>query len=278
MVNGEHVLNFYQSLPFNLKNDIKYLLPNNEIDYYLPGLMGICQNSDYVIDIGCGPALLLNSIARNFRTSSIKFVGIDFNPTAIAHAQNYAKFHGLTSQFVLKDIAILDKKDFPSSGNIFIMSNGVYHHLVDPLNQLQRTLGLLGSNAKLSFLFGFYHKPSREIIMNHFRNIKEKGYSVDQLRLEFNQLRGVSDDSLQDETWFQDQVNHPLEHSFKLEEINDVFAKFNFQIMKCSLYKFSSSEVGELLRIERGSHELAKNALRKRRFLPGYISALFVRN
>lgn len=276
-MNGEHVLKFYESLPFNLKRDLEYFLPENEIDYYLPGLMSICKSQDCVMDIGCGPALLLNSIARHLASYPTDFLGIDFNPVALSHAQNYAKLYGLKSRFLLKDIQTLDERDFPKSGSVFIMSNGVYHHLVEPLNQLQRTLALLSSSAELSFLFGFYHKPSREVIMTHFRNLKESGYSDRELRFEFNQLRGKSEDTLQDESWFQDQVNHPLEHSYGLAEIIAVFAKFGFHIEKCSLDKFSGSNESDLLQIEGESHGLAKRALKERRFLPGYVSALFVR-
>ena len=278
MVNGEHVLKFYESLPFNLKRDLNYFLPENELNYELPGLMSICKSHDYVIDIGCGPALLLNSIARHLANSPTDFLGIDFNPVALSHAQNYAKFYGLKSRFLLKNISNLDERDFPKSGKVFIMSNGVYHHLDEPLKQLQRTLALLDSIAQLSFLFGFYHTPGREVIMTHFRKLKEKGYSVRKLRFEFNQLRRVSEDSLQDESWFQDQVNHPLEHSYGLAEIITVFAKFGFHIKKCSLDKFSGSKESDLLHIEGESHELAKKALKERRFLPGYVSALFVRS
>lgn len=171
-------------------------LPENEIDYYWPSLISICKNHDYVIDIGCGPALLLNSLARYLTNSLTDFLGIDFNQVALQHTQNYAQLYGLKSRFLLKDISILGERDFPKYGKVFIMSNGVYHHLVEPLNQLKKTLALLDSSAQLSFLFGFYHKPSQEVIMTHFRKLKEKGYSVRKLRFEFNQLRGVSEDSL----------------------------------------------------------------------------------
>ena len=277
------VLNFYKKLPFNIKEN--FLRNNHNINFYHPDIYKIALKHRNVIDIGCGPGHLINNINLQLnkfplkigRIGKINCKGIDFNPTAILYALKYSNKYCLSTDFMVKSVFDLKEKDlFCKNKSLFVMSNGALHHTENCLSAIEIILKKASSsNKKISFLIGLYHLYGRKPFLDHFNNLKKEKKSEDFLRREFHSLRGLSTDKLNNESWFQDQVNHPLETQHTLGEIFPLFSKYKFELINTSLDKFSGSRIDEILKNEKNQYDLGINALKDRRYFPGYFTCLF---
>lgn len=283
MDKGELVLNFYKKLPFNIKANYKKEIQN--INSYHPEIKNLALKHKNVIDIGCGPGHLINGInyqlnrfpyvMRGFNNISCK--GIDFNPTALIYGLQYSNKHKLATEFVLKNVFNLNENDFNNKNNsIFIMSNGALHHTQNCLNAIETIIKKSSHfNKKISFLIGLYHLHGRKPFLDHFQKLKDSNKSENYLKKEFHSLRGNSGDELNDESWYQDQVNHPLESQHTISELYTIFSDYKFNLIDTSLDKFSQNKIKYLIENEKDQYELGLNALKNRKYFPGYFTCLF---
>jgi len=113
------VLDFYRNLPFNIKS--RPWLPSSKESFnnYCPSLLQTAFASKSIVDIGCGPGHLINSLnyhylRENFQGNQSKYQGIDFNPTAINYAREVAQKESLHTDFLVKDVFDLGTSDFKS--------------------------------------------------------------------------------------------------------------------------------------------------------------------
>tara|TARA_A100001234_G_C12606858_1_gene377573 strand:+ start:424 stop:1284 length:861 start_codon:yes stop_codon:yes gene_type:complete len=279
----DKVLSFYSELPFNIKESFNYVEQN--INFYHPQLTQLCLKNKNIVDIGCGPGHLINAI--NYKLNNIPFYlktlgnikckGIDFNPTAIIFGLQYSNKYKLGTDFCIKNVFDLQKDDFyPSKKTIMIMSNGALHHTKDCLKAIEVILKeSIKSKEKVSFLIGLYHLHGRKPFLDHFRKLKLDNHKENFLKNEFHKLRGITKDKLNDESWFQDQVNHPLETQHTLSEIYPLFADYNFNLINTSLDKFNYGDISEIIEAEKHQFEIGSKALEEGRYFPGYFTCLF---
>ena len=283
MTNGSKVLNFYKTLPFNIKKDL--IKQNNNINFYHPHVKKLVLKHRNVIDIGCGPGHFINSInlqlnrfpfsIKGFRKINCK--GIDFNPTAIIYGLKYSNKFKLSTEFILKSVFDISENDFNFKNNsIFIVANGSLHHTDNCLSAIEIVLKkACVFNRNISFLIGLYHYHGRKPFLEHFKNLKKQKKSEEYLKKEFHSLRGLSGDELNDESWYQDQVNHPLESQHTISEIYPLFKKYNFKLINSSLDKFSGSNIEKLIDNEEQQYHLGLQALKQKTYFPGYFTCLF---
>jgi hypothetical protein len=277
------VLDFYRNLPFNIKQRLWLPSSKQSFDNYSPKMYQHVLRSDAIIDIGCGPGHLINSLnyhfqSDNFENQSKIFHGIDFNPTAINYAENIVLANALDTKFYVKDVFHLESKDFyfKDARELFIISIGALHHTNNCIEAIVNILNQASSsNKKISFLIGLYHLHGRKPFLSHFYNLKNRGLTEDQLRFEFAKLRGVTLDSVQDESWFQDQVNHPRESQHTLSELIPIFADYGFHLDSTSIDKFQGSKVKDLLKIELELDKLGEERLKQQKYFSGFFTCLF---
>ena len=156
------------------------------------------------------------------------------------------------------------------------MSNGVLHHTKDCLESLKICINSSKSNNyKVYFLIGLYHLYGRKPFLDHFKRLKNQGASTQLLRNEFHSLRGRTLDKSNDESWFQDQVNHPRETQHTFKEIYPFFVEQGFKLISSSLDYFNGSDPNRLIDIEIDYLEKGIKALQEKRYFPGYFSCLF---
>ena len=281
------VLDFYSKLPFNIKDNFDINKGIN-VNLYHPLTFEISEECGNVFDIGCGPGHLINALHMKSKQAKSKFsisnffkkvnyTGIDFNPTAIEYAERYSSKHRLGTNFILKDIFDLNSDIFKTTNKkVFVMSNGVLHHTKDCLESLKICLkSSKSNNSKVYFLIGLYHLYGRKPFLDWFQKLKNQKESNDFLREEFHSLRGLSNDKRNDESWFQDQVNHPRETQHTFKEIYPLFTDHGFKLISSSLDSFKGSSPNRLMDIEIDYLEKGIKALKERRYFPGYFTCLF---
>ena len=272
------VLDFYSKLPFNIKDSFEINTAIN-VNLYHPLTFELCEECMNVVDIGCGPGHLINAMQMKSKFSKkiVNYTGIDFNPTAIEYSKKYASKHELRTNFIVKDIFDLDSDIFKTTNKkVFVMTNGVLHHTKDFLQSLKICLkSSKSNNEKVYFLIGLYHSYGRKPFLDWFQELKNRNVSKDFLRKEFHSLRGLTNDKSNDESWFQDQVNHPRETQHTFKEIYPVFIDHGFKLISSSLDSFKGSPPNRLMDIEIDFLEKGIKQLKERRFFPGYFTCLF---
>ena len=272
------VLDFYSKLPFNIKDSFEINTAIN-VNLYHPLTFELCEECMNVVDIGCGPGHLINAMQMKSKFSKkiVNYTGIDFNPTAIEYSKKYASKHELRTNFIVKDIFDLDSDIFKTTNKkVFVMTNGVLHHTKDFLQSLKICLkSSKSNNSKVYFLIGLYHLYGRKPFLDWFQKLKNQKESNDFLREEFHSLRGLSNDKRNDESWFQDQVNHPRETQHTFKEIYPLFTDHGFKLISSSLDSFKGSSPNRLMDIEIDYLEKGIKALKERRYFPGYFTCLF---
>ena len=276
------VLNFYKDLPFNIKSQPWSPQSKILVNKYHPDTLKLASQHQNIIDIGCGPGHLISSLnyhCNNAQSVPInrKFLGIDYNQTAITYGKIQAGIYKLDTEFQVKDIFQLKEENFRLDKNekVFLISIGALHHTKNCIEAIQIILNLISKNKKVSFLIGLYHLWGREPFLTHFKNLKDSGASEQDLRREFNRLRGVSSDNLQDESWFQDQVNHPRETSHTLAEIVPFFETAGFYLDSTSVNNFEKSTPEDLYKLELHMKDKAAQRLQQSSYYPGFFTCLF---
>jgi len=276
------VLKFYKDLPFNIKSQPWSPQSKILINKYHPDTLELALHSENIVDIGCGPGHLINSLNYHCNNASSsrsnrKFRGIDYNQTAITYGKIQAASYKLDTEFQVKDIFQLKEENFRLDKNekVFLISIGALHHTKNCIEAIQIILNLISKNKKVSFLIGLYHLWGREPFLTHFKNLKDSGASEQDLRREFNRLRGVSSDNLQDESWFQDQVNHPRETSHTLAEIFPFFETAGFYLDSTSVNNFEKSTPEDLYKLELHMKDKAAQRLQQSSYYPGFFTCLF---
>ena len=277
------VLDFYKDLPFNIKS--RPWLPSSKESFnnYCPSLIQTAFASKLIVDIGCGPGHLINSLNYQYLRGSSqdnqsKYQGIDFNPTAINYAREIVRKESLNTEFFVKDVFDLDATDLISEDEkeLFIISIGALHHTrncLEAITQILKSSSI--GDRKISFLIGLYHLYGRKPFLSHFAKLKERGWSEAKLNQEFAELRGVSLDIVQDESWFEDQVNHPRETQHTLKEIYPIFMEFGFHLDCSSIDRFQRSSVKDLISTEVNFEAIAEEKLMQRKYFPGFFTCLF---
>jgi SAM-dependent methyltransferase len=276
------VLNFYKDLPFNIKSQPWSPQSKILVNKYHPDTLKLALHSQNIIDIGCGPGHLINSLnyhCNNAQSShSIrKFCGIDFNQTAITYGKIQAARYKLDTEFQVKDVFKLNEESFrlDKMEKVFLISIGALHHTKNCIEAIQIILNSISKKKNISFLIGLYHLGGRKPFLTHFNNLKDSGASEEDLRREFARLRGISSDNLQDESWFQDQVNHPRETSHTLVEIFPFFEAAGFYLDSTSVDNFEKSSLEDLYKLELHMQDKAAQRLRQNSYYPGFFTCLF---
>ena len=102
---------------------------HNLVQNWLPALDGVVaklQNGAKVADVGCGHGWSTVIMARAFPQS--EFIGYDFHPGSIEHAQAHAREHNLTNVRFQVGTA----KDYAESGLDFVTFFDCLHDMGDP--------------------------------------------------------------------------------------------------------------------------------------------------
>ena len=103
---------------------------NNLVSDWLPALDGVVdklQRGAKVADVGCGHGWSTVLMARAFPNS--QFIGYDFHPSSIEHAQAHARKHGVTANTRFE---VATGKGYPERGLDLVAFFDCLHDMGDP--------------------------------------------------------------------------------------------------------------------------------------------------
>lgn len=266
---SQSVLRFYNTLPFNIQKDAKTQssdIKNISISREYPPLAEHLSNDVEFLEIGCGVGWLSNAINFHYKC---KVTGVDFSSTAIERAKQISKI-------LDTDVTFLTKNLFQySPNNLFdvVTSLGVLHHTEDCMGGVQHISKFVKPGG---FIFiGLYHSYGRKPFLDHFTQLKAKGFNEDVLLEEFVRLFGQTD-SMHLKSWFSDQVMHPHETQHTLAELNETLVDQNFQLLSTSINRFEKIEDIEiLLNDEHKLFDIGRSKLLNNEYYPGFFVSLY---
>lgn len=265
------VLAFYKTLPFNYYDSterqaesVKNGRRNIEANLPLPPLL---QNAKRVLDVGCGAGWLTNSIAYHFGCA---VTGIDFNPVAVERASAVAAQLGLKSQIECADLF----RYSPAQKFDLVISLGVLHHTDNCAAAVRHLLRETVENNG-SMYIGLYHTYGRAPFLNYFEELKAAGRSEEYLFQKYKELSPATDDEEHLRSWFRDQVLHPHESQHTLKEMAQLISEEGATVVSTSINRFQPIEdMNELFILEKEMERAGEEALRKKRYFPGFFTFL----
>jgi SAM-dependent methyltransferase len=265
------VLAFYNTLPFNCRNDAEKhavsLRASNPLQAY-PPLVSVLAERPPLLDVGCGTGWLVNAAALHYRCPAH---GIDFSSLAIERAKSVAMMLGVKSSFEVADLFAFR----PARRFELVTSLGALHHTNDCLNAIAR-LGDLFVTENGRIFIGLYHAFGRRPFLEHFAAMKRRQASEEAMLAEFRRLWIGAGRDCEDElflrSWFQDQVLHPHETCHTLADFLPVLDELEFVLESTSITGFSLLPGrDELLQSEQKLEELGQKALADGRYYPGFF-------
>jgi cyclopropane fatty-acyl-phospholipid synthase-like methyltransferase len=240
----ELVKSFYKRLPFNKSSNEEYRksqlkpVPWKSLDCAL-------NNSNTVLELGCGSGWLSHRIAYNYPSKRISAIDLIEENISIAKQQNSA------INFSVKDLLLETRKADT------VISVGVLHHIdKDIIKLMCHTINL---SNKYTFI-GLYHTHSRKAMFDFFER-----YPKHKHRKLFKKMMPHIKNDIQRESWFRDQLEHPFEQTVTLEQYKKVAEQTNTTL---SFVNINTDD----------TYNKTMNRLESYEFTGGMIYGLFEKN
>ena len=263
------VLQFYRVMPFNFMASAHAqaaaVAEHNVVRQQYGPLEPLLTPGVRVLDVGCGTGWFAQTLAYHYKAV---VTGIDFNPVAIARAQEAAAMARLTATFVAGDLFEYS----PPQRFAVVTSLGVLHHTNNCLAGVRRCAETFLAPGGTFFL-GLYHAFGRKPFLDAFAARKQAGASDEAL---FNDYARLSPNNEVEPTflrsWFRDQVLHPHETQHTLSEIVPVLEECGLTIQATSINGFTTiTSLDALYRDEQQCLHAGREALARGEFYPGFF-------
>jgi 2-polyprenyl-3-methyl-5-hydroxy-6-metoxy-1,4-benzoquinol methylase len=261
---------FYAGLAFNRHGtpeaQAAEIRRRDSIDAY-PLLRPLLRPGCRVLDAGCGTGWLANTLRLRY---PVDVTGIDFNPWAIAFAQEVAGLLHVATTFEAADLFTYD------AGTPFdlVVSIGALHHTDDCHGALRRLgVDVLAPGGHL--FIGLYHRHGRAPFLAHFAALQAAGLDEQELLEHYRRLHPGAADETHLRSWFRDQVLHPHETQHTLAELMPVLHSAGLALVATSLNGFAPvADLPALLAAETQQREIGLERLRQGRYFPGFFLVL----
>lgn len=265
------VLEFYRALPFNYHGSVEAQAEEIRRDRASlaanPPLLELLPRVRSVLDVGCGAGWLANRIALDH---PCRVTGIDFNPVAVERARAVAERLGTSAEFHVHDLFTYRPEPRPD----LVVSLGVLHHTRDCLAAVEHLIEACVSEGGHLYV-GLYHAFGREPFLRHFRELRERGATEDELFASYRELHHYLTDETHLRSWFRDQVLHPLETQHTLEEMVKVLDAHGLELVSTSINRFQPiGDRAQLFGLERDFQRRGEEALARKRYFPGFFTFL----
>jgi 2-polyprenyl-3-methyl-5-hydroxy-6-metoxy-1,4-benzoquinol methylase len=263
------VLEFYRVMPFNYMDSASaqaaVIRQHNNLRPHYPILEPRLKPGVRILDVGCGTGWLAHTLAWHYRAD---VTGIDFNPVAIARAEEIAVALGLDVNFLTADLF----EYTPPQAFDVVMSLGVLHHTNDCLAGIKRCAEQFLAPDGTLFL-GLYHAFGRAPFLEAVAARKRMGNSEEEL---WDYYANLSPNDRTDpvflRSWFRDQVLHPHETQHTLAEIIPLLEGCGLGLEATSINDFAPvAALDDLYEKERGLRGIAELKLACNEFYPGFF-------
>jgi SAM-dependent methyltransferase len=265
---NSNVLAFYKELPFNYQETAilhaDRIKSTNAVDNY-PVLKNLLKSRGIrVFEIGCGSGWLSNAMSYHHGAD---VMAIDFNPVVIKRAREVAKLVGSTVNFEVADLF----QYVPERPPVLSVSLGVLHHTNDCLGAVKRIFETYTAPRGYSFI-GLYHTYGRRPFLDHFADLKAKGYSEEAMLKRYQELDNRHTDDTNLRSWFRDQVLHPHETQHTLAEILPIIEGCGMELISTSINRFQPiTSIDTLLEQEVALEKTGTEWLAKNMYFPGFF-------
>ena len=219
----DFVKNYYSEIQFNTpqENTAPEELP-------LPILETLLDTKDIfnVLELGCGNGWLSNRIAQNY--PSLTVTGIDIVSENVSYAKQTSN-KIFPADFFEEDIMTTDR-----TADLTV-SIGALHHM--PEFTMEQSISKAFDCANRFSFIGLYHKESRDTMLEWFNQFPtHTWYDI------FTGMTQYIKDEKQRESWFKDQFYNPFEQSVTLEQVKDICAEKNVQLITSNISTDSTSD------------------------------------
>ena len=267
---NDSVLAFYKALPFNYQSSVQdqaaAVRRRNSLEAY-PPLKPLLRQGTQMLEVGCGSGWLSHAAAVH---QGADVLGIDFNPVAVERARAVGEALGSSARFEVADLFLLR----PTAPCEVVVSLGVLHHTNDCHAALRHVLRHCVAPGGHAFI-GLYHGPGRAPFLRHFRELRERGATEDELFAAYRALHPSLADDVHARSWFRDQVLHPHETQHTLAELMPLLTEEGMTLVSTSINRFAPIEsVDAVLALEEDFRELSRQRLAEGRYFPGFFVLL----
>ncbi|TWU43860.1 Demethylrebeccamycin-D-glucose O-methyltransferase [Novipirellula aureliae] len=100
-----------------------------------------------LIDLGCGPGLILIEIAKH--DPDVQIMGVDSSTEMLDMAKQQIDFAGLLDRISLQQGDATTMKEFADEMADTVVSNSLIHHLADPITGLRSALRLVKPGGRV---------------------------------------------------------------------------------------------------------------------------------
>ena len=261
------VLEFYKTLPFNyretVEGSVQAIQETDQVAAY-PLLKPLLGPGVRVLDVGSGAGWFSNSMAYRHGAS---VTGIDFNPVAVARAQEVGRAMKLDTHFEQADLFTYQ----PPKPFDLVVSIGVLHHTDNCHAAIRRVCEQYVRPGGHVFI-GLYHTYGRKPLLDHFEEMKRRGASEDEMLDRYAVLHSQLKDKTHLRSWFRDQVLHPHETQHTLEEMMPLLKETGMKLVSTSINRFQPIEsLPALFEEERKYFDVGVQRLEEDQYFTGFF-------
>ncbi len=261
------VLEFYKTLPFNyretVEGSVQVIQETDQVAAY-PILKPLLGPGVRVLDVGSGAGWFSNSMAYRHGAS---VTGIDFNPVAVARAQEVGRAMKLDTHFQVADLFTYE----PERKFDVVVSIGVLHHTDNCHAAIRRVCEHYVRSGGHVFI-GLYHTYGRKPLLDHFDEMKQRGATENEMLERYTELHSQLKDKTHLRSWFRDQVLHPHETQHTMEEMMPLLKETGMELVSTSINRFQPIEsLSALYEEEKKYFEIGVQRLKENQYFTGFF-------
>lgn len=261
------VLEFYKTLPFNFREtvegSVQAIRETDQLAAY-PVLKPMLGPGVRVLDVGSGAGWFSNSMAYRHGAS---VTGIDFNPVAVARAQEVGHAMKLDTHFQVADLFTYE----PERKFDLVVSIGVLHHTDNCHAAIRRVCEQYVRPGGHVFI-GLYHTYGRKPLLDHFEEMKKRGATEDEMLERYAELHSQLKDKTHLRSWFRDQVLHPHETQHTMEEMMPLLKETGMELVSTSINRFQPIDsLSVLYEEEKKYFEVGVQRLKENQYFTGFF-------
>lgn len=216
------------------------------------------HRGETILDFGCGPGN--DTVGFGIYSNAKKIIGMDISLKALRYAQRRIQIH---SEIDPKRVVLIQNSDknpkipLPSNAIDYIYSEGVIHHVSDPLSVLKELKRILKPGGYANIMIYNYQSVFLHLFIAYEQMVVKKKYKGMDIHQIFNKIT--------------DGENCPISKCFKPSDFNTIGKKAGFDRCEYIGGYLSKVEMGCLRNYLEASLKSRKLGLEHKEFLRSLV-------